>query len=100
MKTGTFYQFKELCGVLFPSKTMLTIYHWIDALHPADAKVFVHALNDGYGLAAPALVEPKSLFVVLELDAVRCMILTNEGLVGWIHLLDRCKNDIEEVKAE
>ena len=41
-------------------------------------------------------IPPSSLFVLLEQKQEHCKVLSAEGTIGWIHLADWCKSDIEE----
>ena len=47
-----------------------------------------------------SIIDPATIFMVLEQNNKFCRVLTTEGVAGWIQLADWCENDIEEVKVE
>ena len=103
MNIGKLYQAKNYHWMLYPSKDIA-----IKAVVKKRASSIVHVttvanLTDywsRYFSCNISAVKPKSIFVFLEQDKNFCKVLTTNGELGWIHIEEWCKSDIEEVNQE
>ena len=92
METGNLYRTKCLYWMLYSSEDHIDIT--LSAVTAHDSARYWSMKCKAY------YIPPNSLFVFLEQKQKHCKVLTAEGNVGWIHLADWCRDDIEEVKAE
>ena len=97
MEVGKLYKTKKLYWFLHRSQDTVDIS--LAAMRcdasPAEVAQFWSAHSQNL-----LLIPPNSLFVLLEQKQKYCKVLSPEGTIGWIHLAEWCKDDIEEVKAE
>jgi len=88
MEVGKLYKTKQFYWMLYRSEDKIDIFHC--AHHAAVATEFWSKK------CKASYIPPNSLFVFLEQKEKHCKVLSAEGNIGWIHLADWCKNDIEE----
>lgn len=88
MEIGKLYKSKEFYWMLYRSEDEIDIA--LSAIPATWARNWIKA----------SYIPPNSLFVLLEQKQKHCRVLSPEGTIGWIHLAEWCKDDIEEVKAE
>ena len=96
MNIGKLYQVKEFFWFLYPSKeivsaaTIAAVARLLDTGAPYWSNRF--KCNVSY-------ISPNSVFCLLEKDGVFIKVLTTNGELGWIKLVDLYSKDIEEVKV-
>lgn len=88
MEIGKLYKTKEFYWMLYRSEDEIDIA--LSAVPAIWARNWIKA----------SYIPPNSLFVLLEQKQKHCRVLSPEGTIGWIHLAEWCKDDIEEVKVE
>ena len=88
MEIGKLYKTKEFYWLLYSSEDKIDIFRC--------AITSVAAAEFWSKKCKASYIHPSSLFVLLEQKEKHCMVLSAEGNIGWIHLADWCKNDIEE----
>ena len=91
-KIGSLYKVKDFYWLLYRSEE--------DAIDIAISAVTACCTRYWSIPCKASYIPPISLFVLLEQKQEHCKVLSAEGNIGWIHLADWCRDDIEEVKAE
>ena len=95
MKIGKLYQAKEFYWFLYPSKDIAAA---TGAFGPATAhRPGANAFWSKQFNCNVSYIFPKSIFCFLEQNEKFIKILSTNGELGWIHLSDWWKEDIEEV---
>jgi hypothetical protein len=95
MKIGKLYQVKKYYWLLYPSKDIAALVGPSAAAEAAsDAAYYSKRFNCNV-----SYIEPNSIFCLLEQNGKFCKILSTNGELGWIYLVDfyKDKDDIEEV---
>ena len=95
METGNLYRTKCLYWMLYSSED-----HIDNSLPAVSAQDSARYWSKNNGYRRFSYIPPNSLFVLLEQKQKHCKVLSPEGNIGWIHLAEWCRDDIEEVKAE
>jgi hypothetical protein len=97
MEVGKLYKTKCLYWILYSSEDEIDIFRCAITSVAAAQYWSTRIQNLTY-------IHPNSLFLLLEQKQKQkqkhCKVLSPEGNIGWIHLADWCRNDIEEAKAE
>ena len=101
MNIGKLYQVKEYFWLLYPSKDIAALVAADDTSDASDA--VAAALDAAYYSnkynCNVSYIEPNSIFVFLEQDGYYCKILSTNGELGWLYIIDpyKDKDDIDEV---
>jgi hypothetical protein len=102
MKIGSFYESKNYCWFLYPSKDIAVVA--ASGNTPAARGNFAGAqFSSAWSKklnCKVSFIEEKGTFCLLEQEDKFIKVLTNNGEIGWIVLADWCKEDIAEAKAE
>lgn len=93
METGNLYRTKKFYWLFYRSEDDTDSTRSALVTHEAAKYWSTHTQNF-------PCIPPNSLFVLLEQKQKHCRVLSPKGTIGWIHLADWCRDDIEEVKAE
>jgi hypothetical protein len=99
MKIGKLYKNNEYFWLLYPSKDIAARARPRPTMDAAYADFLSNVFKckpSSEGQNVPS-VSPKSIFCLLEQDGEYIKVLTTNGEVGWIVLVDWYKDDIEEV---
>ena len=105
MEIGRLHRNSQLYWLLFPSQETATMAceHMLrggSAVHEFGEAIFYDGIWGKQLECNVSIIEPASIFMVLEQNNKFCRVLTTEGVAGWIQLADWCENDIMEVKVE
>lgn len=100
MEIGRLHRNRQLYWILYPSEETATPSEEVHEKGPATsgfelARFYVGLWGKKLNCNV-SIIDPASIFMVLEQNNKFCRILTAEGVAGWIQLQDWCKNDIEE----
>ena len=101
MEVGRLHRNSQLYWLLYPSEENATISVEVHESGPATsgfelARFYVGFLGKKLNCNV-SIIDPATIFMVLEQNNKFCRILTAEGIVGWIQLADWCMSDIKEV---
>ena len=93
MNVGKLYQVKKYFWLLYPSKDIAALVAAVYA-DLGDAAYYSKKYN-----CKVSYISPNSIFCLLEQNGKFCKILSTNGELGWIYLVDfyKDKDDIEEV---
>ena len=97
MNVGKLYQAKEFYWMLFPSKDIASVAPHIAAAVEQHHAAWLTAYYSKEYNCNVSYISPKSIFCFLEQNEKFIKILSTNGELGWIHLSDWWKEDIEEV---
>ncbi len=92
MEAGNLYRTKCLYWMLYSSEDHIDI-----SLSAVSAHDSARYWNKSNRYRKFSYIPPNSLFVLLEQKQKHYRVLSPEGTIGWIHLAEWCKDDIEEV---
>ena len=104
MQIGKLFQINKYYWFLYPSKEIASavapaLFDATFATTPALNATFAADYLSKKRNCNVSYISPKSIFMLLEQDEKYCKILSTNGELGWIKLVDLYSKDIEEVKV-
>lgn len=90
MEVGKLYKTKEFYWMLYRSEDHIDISLAAVPTHDSARYWSKNTRRRKF-----SYIPPNSLFVLLEQKQKHCRVLSPEGTIGWIHLAEWCRDDIE-----